>query len=372
MEFCVERDKLLTAMNRYLRVSENKNSPVTKKVLIVVEGNDITLTTYNLHYGAKVAIKATEVAKQKISIAVEYALLQQCLSKFGESIVFTLNPDEHCVTLKSGRKRTTLNYVEGDTFPALPEIQGDNIISIPKEQFVEGVKATLFCVNADEYNKKMQGLNIVYEDERLCFKAIDGVRFASFDIKVNADCARNVFSAIIEKEVASFILGVLEKSNTENIVISRTQSHMLVEADNVQVVSTILTGDNFNFKPFLLASKTGSFEINKADFLDAIETVFATVEIVAKNPVKLVCKDNTIHLSSKSSYGASEAECDVVSEGEPIEIGFNAKYLYDTIKSLDVDKIKVDYKNSVSQVEIHGKNDDIIKSMALLLPVRIK
>ena len=57
-------------------------------------------------------------------------------------------------------------------------------------------------------------------------------------------------------------------------------------------------------------------------------------------------------------------------QGEPLEIGFNNKYLIDALKNSECDEVRIQFNGALSPMKIMPMNGDSF--VFLVLPVRLK
>ncbi len=94
----------------------------------------------------------------------------------------------------------------------------------------------------------------------------------------------------------------------------------------------------------------------------------------AKNYVKLYLKDGIMQVSSKSANGNIVEEVPAEQVGEEILIGFNCRYLIETMRAIESEKVKVKLITSFTSatfepVEDEEKDD---RYLYMVLPLRMK
>ena len=77
-----------------------------------------------------------------------------------------------------------------------------------------------------------------------------------------------------------------------------------------------------------------------------------------------------LRLSNITSAGRAKDRCIADTEGNSIEIGFNARYMLDALKVCDEDKVSIELNSSVSPIIITPTDND--NFLFLILPMRLK
>ncbi|MCZ6782194.1 MAG: DNA polymerase III subunit beta, partial [Proteobacteria bacterium] len=62
-------------------------------------------------------------------------------------------------------------------------------------------------------------------------------------------------------------------------------------------------------------------------------------------------------------------ELDVDFSGEPLEIGFNARYLLDALSAMRTKEIRLGFQDDLSPVQVLPAEDD--ETLAVVMPMRI-
>ena len=88
--------------------------------------------------------------------------------------------------------------------------------------------------------------------------------------------------------------------------------------------------------------------------------------------VKIKAEDNVLTLSSSSVNGRVLDEMDCDHEGGEIEIGFNCRYLINSVKVAEGEKILLSMKSPTQAITIEPlEKDDEFNYFYMILPVRM-
>jgi DNA polymerase-3 subunit beta len=85
--------------------------------------------------------------------------------------------------------------------------------------------------------------------------------------------------------------------------------------------------------------------------------------------IKLDINDDQIVITSDSQLGKAREEVNVLMQGEPLKIAFNARFVIDVLKIMDEEEIVLELTSSVSPCVL--KNKDKNNCTYLVLPVRV-
>ena len=88
--------------------------------------------------------------------------------------------------------------------------------------------------------------------------------------------------------------------------------------------------------------------------------------------VKISVEDQFLSISSSSVNGKVFDEMDCVHEGSDIEIGFNCRYLINSVKVSEGENIKLSLKSPTQAITIEATEEsDDFKYFYMILPVRM-
>ena len=111
--------------------------------------------------------------------------------------------------------------------------------------------------------------------------------------------------------------------------------------------------------------------LNTREFLQAIERASLLAKDGKNNVVKFsIIGSQTIEITSISpEVGKVTEEIQASSiEGEEMKISFNAKYMLDSLRTIDSDEVKIRFTGAMSPFIIEPTDHE--KSLYLILPVR--
>ena len=72
--------------------------------------------------------------------------------------------------------------------------------------------------------------------------------------------------------------------------------------------------------------------------------------------------------ATSNESGFAYEEIDISYSGEPIETGFNARYLLDIINQIDKEELMIRFKDGLSPAIIEAKE---LSSLFVIMPIRV-
>ena len=123
--------------------------------------------------------------------------------------------------------------------------------------------------------------------------------------------------------------------------------------------------------------QSGRPVVRLEDLVAALErAALVTEEKVAgsvRSHVKLDFSDGTLKISANSSIGSTYDELETVQQGGNICIAFNNRYLIESLRSCDSEKVKISLSSPLTSINIEPvEPDEKENDLFMLLPVRMK
>ena len=92
-----------------------------------------------------------------------------------------------------------------------------------------------------------------------------------------------------------------------------------------------------------------------------------------RSHVKLIFEGGLLKITANSSAGSTYDEIEIEDIGENLIIGFNNRYLINSIRACDSERIKLSLSSPLSSMNIEPENKkENEEELFMLLPVRLK
>ena len=136
------------------------------------------------------------------------------------------------------------------------------------------------------------------------------------------------------------------------------------------MVSRLLEGEFLDYKAAVPPASKIEVVISTRSFIDSIERTSLLISDRLRSPIRVQFENGSIKITCSTSIGKSFDEISCEMNGDPLEMGFNNKYLLDSLRACESDKIKLEINGSLSPMKIVPIEGDSF--LFLVLPVRLK
>ena len=369
MNFTVERDVLFSAMSRISRIVERKNTiPILANVVLTAEGNKLTLRATDLDLQLTETIAATTATKGSTSVPAHmtFDILRKLPS--GSQVVF--EHQDTTLTAKCGRSRFKLNTLPPQDHPALE--MGDMAVSfeLASGDLASLLDRTHFAISTEETRYYLNGIYLhpISEGSAKHLRAVatDGHRLAQTQITCPASAASMAGVIVPRKTVGE--LQKLVDGSEEEVAIELSSQKIRVTSGNTVITSKLIDGTFPDYQRVIPAGNTKVMTLDKNEFESAIDRV-ATVAIGTSRAVKLsLSTGKLIMVVNNPDSGAATEELDVDYVGDPLEIGFNSRYLLDVTSELEGERAILKFNDPGTPALVHSEGD--VNSTYVIMPMR--
>ena len=367
MKFTCEKYLIQAACAVASRATASKSTIPALEGLLLEADTSLTVSGYDLRKGIYTRIEA-DVA-EKGSIVVGARFLGEMLRRLPDGIV-SISADENLnVTVKCGRSEFNFIGISPADFPEMPAVDGVNNITVPQNILRSMINQTIFSVATSDARPIYTGTLFEIREDVLTLVSVDGYRLAKRSEKIEKG----------HMEDCSFVvpgsaLGDIERicSDEEGEVsIAVGTKHILFTIGDTVVVSRRLEGEFLNYRKSIPDAFRFTVEVEKAEFMSAIDRVALIISEKNSSPVRLTFSENGIDCLCMTPLGKAEDVCSCEGSGDGLEIGFNDRYLMDALKAAGADRLTL-CLNSASSPCIVRAADGSDKFTYMILPVRLR
>jgi DNA polymerase III subunit beta len=376
MKFIIQRDKLVQSVQDVMKaVSSRTTIPILTGIKIVANSEGVTLTGSDSDISIESFIPAEEDGNEIVeiqqsgSVVLQARFFSEIVKKLPMDIVEIEVGNQHSTIIRSGKAEFSLNGLDAEEYPHLPQIEEENMFKIPTDLLKAMIRQTVFAVSTSETRPILTGVNWKLENRELICIATDSHRLALRKAAINTE-SQSLYNVVIPGKSLSELSKILDDtSDLVEIVI--TENQVLFKAKNLLFFSRLLDGNYPDTSRLIPSESKTNMTINSKEFLQAIDRASLLAKEARNNVVKLsTITDGMIEISSNSPEIGKVSEEIQSSEiqGEELKISFSAKYVMDALKALEGTEIIINFTGAMRPFVIRTTQDDSM--LQLILPVR--
>ncbi len=372
MELTITRDELLRGLQRTHGVADRKGSmAILQNVLLETDGADgLHVAATDLYLGVTARCEAN--VAQEGSIAVSARVLLDIVKRLPSDEV-SLARDGDATQLVCGRVRYRLATAPGEDFPPLPHPQQAAFVSVPVEALKELIARTSYSMSTDDTRPHLAGALFEANEGRLRMVTTDGHRLSKAESPL-PDGTESFAMLLPHKGVAELrkLIDSLRPSDEEAPVveIAREGPHAFFRADDV-LLGVKLTEENFPpYEKVIPSGHARRVRVAREAFRDALGRM-SLLTPGKSDGVKLDLQPGILAVAAESpELGEGREEVEVDFAGDPLQVGFNARYLMDVLGALPHDEVVFELGGELDPGVLRpaGEEDRFV---GVVMPMRI-
>ncbi|QBO36261.1 DNA polymerase III subunit beta [Periweissella cryptocerci] len=352
MKFTVNRTAFIKELNDVSRaIAARTTIPVLTGLKLVADANGLTLTGSD----SDISIETTlSIADETASLNIEDTGAIVLPARFFSEIVKQLPDQTMTVEITSGFQTTitsgsalfTINGLDANTYPHLPEIESTNSVSLSADTLRQIISQTVIAVSNQESRPILTGVHFSFNGNEFAAVATDSHRLSQR--RVTLDAANvNKADLIIPGKSLNELAKMLE--NVETVEMQVTENQVLFSLGKTLFYSRLLEGNYPDTTRLIPTESDIQVTFNATELLAAINRASLLSHESRNNVVKLEISETGSKITGNSpDVGQVEEALNVKNyDGNALEISFNPDYMKDALRSFGNIDIEVSFTTSL-------------------------
>lgn len=366
MHILCNQEILLNSINTVFKACSTKTTkPILECILLIAHDNQITLVGNNLELGIESSFDARVI--ENGSIALEAKIFSEIIRKMPNEEIEISSNQNHMTTIICQKSKFTIAGQSGEDFPELPEVNKNIGYEISQLTLKDMIRQTIFSVAQEESKPILTGEMLQIRNKSLQMVSVDGYRISYR--KTELPIENEIAEVVVPGKTLSEISKILSSEEDEKVTLYFEEKHILFDLGSSKVVSRLLEGEFLKYEQVFLSDYETKIVIDRKNFLMSIERAALISREGKKNPIKIQIDGDNMIITSNAELGEVREELSVELQGKELSIAFNPKYLIDALKSIDDDKICINFISALTPCIIHPEEGDHYKY--LILPIRL-
>lgn len=273
------------------------------------------------------------------------------------------------IAMKCRKSRFRMVGKGADEFPKLPEQKPLGSFDMSSATISDMITKTIYAVSTDLTRPALCGVLWRVESNAFTMVATDGHRLSKVVLKGNfGDVEGRDF--IVSPKALNILRSLLDGKDT--VKISLAENHITFDLGDNVVYSRLLEGPFPDYNQVIPKNNTKELVVNRDEFTSACRRV-AILSSVITHQIRLAVGSDAMTISVNTpDVGEATEEVHCHFKSEPMDIGYNARYLLDILKSMDTDDVSflLDRNDSAGMLVPVGGSDEL-EYRCLLMPLRL-
>ncbi len=372
MKFSIERGTLLKAVGQAQSVVERRNTiPILANVLIEADANSVSFRATDLDI--EVVDKVVAQVERAGATTVSAVTLHEIVRKLPDGALVELADDGASgrLTVRAGRSNFSLATLPKEDFPVMASSEYTANFAAPAPVLRRLFDKSKFAISTEETRYYLNGvyLHVAQGDEGQVLRCVatDGHRLARIDAPL-PEGAETMPGVIVPRKTVGELRKLLDDDDVQ-IAVSVSETKVRFATPDITLTSKVIDGTFPDYTRVIPQGNTRKLEVDAREFAQAVDRV-ATVSSERSRAVKLSLDEDRLVLSVNApDAGAAEEELAVAYADEPLEIGFNAKYLLEISSQVDRENAVFLFNSSGDPTLMREGNDT--SAVYVVMPMRV-
>jgi DNA polymerase-3 subunit beta len=367
MHFTIQREALLKPLQLVAGVVERRQTlPVLSNVLLVVEGQQLSLTGTDLEVElvGRVALEDSAEAGQ---ITVPARKLMDICKSLPVDALIDIRTDEQKLIVKAGRSRFSLSTLPANDFPTVEEGPGSLTFSLSQSKLRRVIERTSFAMAQQDVRYYLNGMLLEVHNGWLRGVATDGHRLAMCAMQTGIEQADKHQVIVPRKGILELARLMTDQDGSVAIVLG--QHHIRATTAEFTFTSKLVDG---KFPDYERVLPRGGDKLVIGE-RQALREAFSRTAILSNEKyrgIRLQLESGLLKIQANNpEQEEAEEEIAVNYTGGNLEIGFNVSYLLDVLGVIGTDQVRLILSDSNSSALLQeADNDD---SAYVVMPMRL-
>ncbi len=372
MRVTIERSNLLKSLNHVHRVVERRNTiPILSNVLLKAEGESLEMKATDLDLEINEATAA--MVEQAGATTVPAHLLYDIVRKLpdGAEVMLSNDRDAGSLSVISGRSSFRLQCLPQSDFPELTAGTFTHSFRVDSKVLKSLIDRTQFAISTEETRYYLNGIfmHTIESAGKLMLRAVatDGHRLARSETEAPAG-AEGMPGVIVPRKTVGELQKLVDDPDVA-VQVELSDSKIRFNIGGVVLTSKLIDGTFPDYQRVIPTGNDKELSVDRATFTSAVDRV-STISSERGRAVKLAVANSQMTLTvNNPDSGSATEELAAGYEADPMEIGFNARYLLDITGQVTGQDIEFALADAGSPTLIRDPAEP--NALYVLMPMRV-
>ena len=344
-------------------VATRTTLPITQNVLIETDQSRLKLSATNLELAITTWIGAQ--VEEEGAITIPARLLIDFIGSLPNERVDMESTERPLgVHFRCARLEAHINGIDAQEFPPIPTVDGGTTTRIDPHVLRTAIGRVAFAAASEETRPVLTGVKLEIADQRFTLAGADGFRLAVYRGPLLEPVTEETHAIVPARTLSELQRLLADQDEPVELVVTPSNSQMLVHLKGVEVVSQLLQGSFPNYSQLIPQSYGTRAVVDLQEFARASRaaSIFARdgggiirLQLV---PGPDGQKGKLVITSRAEETGDNQGEIDATIEGEEAKIAFNSRYLTDVLAVMERGEVALETTTSSSPGVVKPVGDE--------------
>ena len=372
MNIRITKSELSKILSYTQRIADNKTTmPILVNLLLTAENGALKISATDLEVTA--VAKASAEVLEEGSITVNSKTFCDVVRELPDGVISILNTEDLRIQLKTETSLVNIIGISADEYPTLPGMGFSIANKINSAQLLEMLSKTIYATSNDETRFNLAGVCFCSDTNEKKEKVLRLVATDSHRLAMITRPNENIAfdgQIIVPKKGLNELKKILEIQGDSSIALDVKDNFLIVDTEDVKLSIRVIDGEFPDYKR-VIPQDSGMVAVLKSGVLaQALKRVALMVSDKGKG-VKFEFSQDLLRIfSSSPELGDATEELKISYNGDPITVGYNAKYVAEMASSLKDDQnICIEIHGSTGPGKFYAEGDE--SYIGIVMPMRL-
>ena len=369
MKFSISSSELLAHLQiAGGAIGSNPVLPILEDFLFTINDNQLTITATDLE--TTIVTEVEVMADTNGTVAIPARILLDTLKALPQQpITFAIDEEIFSIEITSAYGKYKLAGENGTDFPRIPDSEGTDSLSISAPVLAQGISKSLFATSNDELRPAMTGVYFQIDFNKVILVATDAHKLVKYTF--NNLKSEISTSFIVPKKALNLLKNALPGSG--DVKVAFNKANVFFSFDNIEMVCRLIDARYPDYNAVIPVDNPNELSVVRSDFQSSLKRI-AIYANKTTNQVILNIQDGSLTVSAQDLDFSNEAteQLTCTFNGEPMNIGFNAKFLAEMLGVLESEEVKIQLSGpSRAGILIPTEEIENVEILMLVMPVML-
>lgn len=368
MEIKIKKDVFLKGLHLAQSIADRKSTmPVLANTLLRSEGKEtIICAATDLRVTVVAEAKAEVIEEGGLSIGAKH--LFEIVKNLPSEAIHFKKTQNNWAEIKAGNARYRVVGMSGKDFPRLPDHQAVTFHELDASTLLDMIRKTIFSVSNDETRRHLNGIFMEWKGGSVRMVSTDGHRLSKVEYEVG-EGLETPEGIIIPRK------GVLEMRRLLEGVegtcdIGLLEGNLFVRGGDVCLTIKLVDAQFPPFDQVVPRESERKVQVDRLLLLESLKRM-AIMSSERNGGIRFELKKNELRITSDNpDLGEAQEDLGVTYDGEPLTIGFNARYFIELLTEMSGDEVVLEFNGELDPGLVRPvKGDD--GYIGVVMPLRI-
>lgn len=349
--------------------------PVLSNILVEATGEGLQMTATDLDLS--VTTRAMADVKAEAALTVPAKKLFELVRKLPKE---ELKLEAKDLTLNVGSKTGRFKFlcIRPEEFPARASVAPDTALTIDSKQLERMIRRTIYAVSTDETRPALNGALLQIADGEIRLVATDGHRLARATLKHPGAVKGALKGDVIVPLKALHHLQRLLTESDDPVHVELSKNHARFTIGKTSLTTKLIEGPFPNYEQVLPKNNNKHLHVKTAELAASLDRVSVFSDSLTRQVKFALARNRLTLIVQTPDQGEATEALDVRYDAEDLEIGYNAGYLLDILRTVDAEEVVMQLNTPVTAGLLvpappgDGKGTPALEGLlCLVMPLRL-